>query len=61
MSQSKTKAKSSSNGGGEKKTQANPPSNGSGEKKAQGKSKSASNVAAFPVRKKSARRGIRLK
>ncbi|MCU7845500.1 MAG: efflux RND transporter permease subunit [Candidatus Thiodiazotropha sp. (ex Monitilora ramsayi)] len=40
-------------------------SNGSGEKKAQtkpsAKSKSASNVAAFPVRKKAARRGIRLK
>jgi outer membrane biosynthesis protein TonB len=59
MSQAKTKT--SSNGGGEKKTQAKTPSNGSGEKKLEEKSKSSTNVAAFPVRKKSSRRGIRLK
>jgi multidrug efflux pump subunit AcrB len=57
---SQAKPKSSSDGGGEKKTQAKTPSNGGGEK-TQEKSKSSTNVAAFPVRKKSARRGIRLK
>ncbi len=61
MSQTKIQSNTSSNGGGEKKAEAKIPANGSGEKKTQEKRKSASNVAAFPVRKKSARRGIRLK